>query len=462
MAQAPAGGRVPPSSLQAEKSVLGAMMLSQEAMAAAAEGLVAADFYYEINGRIFEAMMRLYRHAQPVDFVTLTDQLEKDGTLQALGGYDYISEINRFVPLAANVGEYIKIVSEKSMLRRLIDAAGKITEECYAGEKPIDVILSDAEKAIFAVTQSRQTKNFVSIQEALDATLERIELLHEDPDALAGLRTGYRTLDQWTGGFRAGELILLAARPSMGKTALELNIAEQAARLNENAVIALFSLEMPYEDLAARMLSTVGYLPLQNLRSGKLQGQEWEKLQNASTTLGNTEIYIDDSSGITIMEMRSKCRRLKLERGLSMVMIDYLQLITSAREGGGGDGNRQQEVAEITRALKIMARELDVPIVLLSQLSRGPERRDNHRPLLSDLRDSGAIEQDADVVLFLFREAYYANEKTDVDPASISNEGEIIIAKNRNGPTGTVKVLWDGANASFRDIDASYVIREEH
>ena len=462
MAQAPAGGRIPPNSLQAEKSVLGAMMLSQEAMAVAAESLVATDFYYEINGRIFEAMMRLYRHAQPVDFVTLTDQLEKDGTLQALGGYDYISEINRFVPSAANVREYITIVSEKSMLRRLIDAAGRITEACYAGEKPIDVILSEAEKAIFAVTQSRQTKNFVSIQEALDATLERIELLHEDPDALAGLRTGYRTLDQWTGGFRAGELILLAARPSMGKTALELNIAAQAARLNENAVIALFSLEMSYEDLAARMLSTVGYLPLQNLRSGKLQGQEWEKLQNASTTLGNTEIYIDDSSGITIMEMRSKCRRLKLERGLSMVMIDYLQLITSAREGGGGDGNRQQEVAEITRALKIMARELDVPIVLLSQLSRGPERRDNHRPLLSDLRDSGAIEQDADVVLFLFREAYYANEKTDVDPASISNEGEIIIAKNRNGPTGTVKVLWDGANASFRDIDASYAIREEH
>lgn len=461
MAQAPAGGRVPPSSLQAEKSVLGAMMLSQEAMAAAAEALVKTDFYYEINGRIFDGMMRLYRHAQPVDFVTLTDQLERDGTLQALGGYEYISELNTFVPSAANVREYIKIVSEKSMLRRLIDAAGKITEDCYAGEKNIEAILSDAEKAIFSITQSRQTQGFVSIQEALDATLERVELLHENPDALAGMRTGFRQLDQWTGGLRSGELILLAARPSMGKTALELNIAEQAARLNKDAVVALFSLEMPYEDLTARMLSTVGYLPLQNLRSGKLQGQEWEKLQNASNTLGNTEIYIDDSSGITIMEMRSKCRRLKLEKGLSLIMIDYLQLISSAREGGGGDGNRQQEIAEITRALKIMARELDVPIVLLSQLSRGPEKRDNHRPMLSDLRDSGAIEQDADVVLFLYREAYYANEKTDVDPATISNEGEIIIAKNRNGPTGTVKVLWDGANASYRDIDAAYAVREE-
>lgn len=458
MAQA---GRVPPNSLQAEKSVLGAMMLSQEAMAAAAEGLTGADFYYETHRRIFEGMMRLFSHAQPVDFVTLTDQMEKDGTLSALGGYDYISELNRVVPSAANVGEYIKIVAEKSMLRRLIDAAGRITEDCYTGEKPVELILADAEKAIFSITQSRQTKAFVTIQEALDVTLEKIELLHEDPDAMAGLRTGFRTLDMWTGGLRPGELILLAARPSMGKTALELNIAEQAARLNKDAVIALFSLEMPYEDLAARMLSTVGYLPLQNLRSGRLQGQEWEKLQNASTTLGNTSIYIDDSSDITIMAMRSKCRRLKLEKGLSMVMIDYLQLISSARDTSRGDGNRQQEVAEITRALKIMARELDVPIVLLSQLSRGPERRDNHRPMLSDLRDSGAIEQDADVVLFLYRDAYYASEKKENEVATISNEGEIIIAKNRNGSTGTVKVEWDGANASFRDIIPSQAIREE-
>ncbi len=445
--------RVMPNSPNAEKSVLGAMMISPDAVAAAMEVLTAEDFYFEIHKRIYEAMVTLSRSAQPVDFVTLTDQLEKDGNLEALGGYEYITELNRFVPTAAHIDDYIRIVSGKSLLRRLISACAKITEDAFSGQEVFD-ILHNAERAIFTISQNKQKQSFVSIQEAVNKTLDKVDLLMRDPDALAGLRTGFNALDNWLGGLRNNELILLAARPSMGKSAFALNIAEQVPRNNPNATVAIFSLEMPYEDIAARMLSSIGYIPLQNLRTGRIQqDQEMDRLIRAAGTLSDTSIYIDDTSSITVMEMRSKCRRLKMERGLSLVIIDYLQLISGAG-GGKTPESHQQEVAEMTRALKIMARELEVPIILLSQLSRGPDRRDPPKPILSDLRDSGAIEQDADVVIFLYRDAYYANMKKDVDPATITNEAEIIIAKIGNGPTGTVKMMWDSANASYRDLDA--------
>ena len=446
--------RVMPNSANAEKSVLGAMMISQEAVIAALEILVPEDFYYEIHKRIFEAMVSLARHAQPVDFVTLSEQLETDGNLDALGGYEYITELNRFVPTAAHAEEYIRIVAEKSLLRRLISACAKITEDAFSGQE-VNKILYEAERAIFTLSQNKKKQSFVPIQQAVSETLDKVDLLMRNPDALAGLRTGFNALDNWLGGLRGNELILLAARPSMGKSAFVLNIAGQVPRNNPNATVAVFSLEMPYEDITARMLSSIGYVSLQNLRTGRIQqDQEMDRLIRAAGTLSDTSIYIDDSSSITVMEMRSKCRRLKMEKGLSLVIIDYLQLISGAG-GGKSAESHQQEVADMTRALKIMSRELEVPIILLSQLSRGPDRRDPPKPILSDLRDSGAIEQDADVVIFLYRDAYYANLKKDVDPATITNEAEIIIAKNRNGPTGTVKLMWDGANASFRDVEGA-------
>jgi replicative DNA helicase len=341
--------RVMPNSPNAEKSVLGAMMISPEAVASAMESLTSQDFYFDIHKRIFEAMAALARSAQPVDFVTLTDQLEKDGNLEALGGYEYITELNRFVPTAAHVDEYVRIVLGRSLLRRLIGACAKITEDAFSGQEVQDVLYS-AERAIFVISQNKQKQNFVSIQEAVDKTLEKVETLMSNPDALAGLRTGYSSLDNWLGGLRSNELILLAARPSMGKSALALNIAQQVPRNNPNATVAIFALEMPYEDLTARMLSSIGSLPLQNLRTGRLQGHDMERLTNAAFILSDTSIFIDDTSSITVMEMRSKCRRLKMEKGLSLVIIDYLQLISGAGGNSKNAESHQQEVAEMTRA----------------------------------------------------------------------------------------------------------------
>ncbi|NLG36738.1 MAG: replicative DNA helicase [Clostridiales bacterium] len=444
-------GRVPPHNLNAERSVLGAMMLETEAVARAVERLHPEDFYYQNNARIFAAMAGLFGKGQPVDFVTLTDALEKEGVMEAVGGYDYISSISTFLPSAAHVGEYIKIVEDRSVLRRLIRVMAELTEDCYAASKDVEQILQEAEKAIFGLSQSKHTRGLVSIQEAIDQVLDQIQVLSEEGSAVTGLKS-FNALDNWLAGLHPSELILVAARPSMGKTALELNIARQVALRNDGATIALFSLEMPCDQIAARMLSDVGPLPLANIRTGQID--DFSKLWEAAAKLGRSSIYIDDTPGISVMEIRSKCRRLKLEKGLSLVGIDYLQLISGA--GSGRSENRQQEVSEITRALKIMARELNVPVLLLSQLSRAPERRDNHRPMLADLRESGAIEQDADVVMFLYREAYYADEKQGVDAAQLSNIAEVKIAKNRNGPTGTVKLTWDAATASYRDMDTRY------
>lgn len=454
MSQMPQGAapRVAPHNLNAEKSVLCAMMLSQEACAAATQQLTADDFYFEANRAIYRAMSKLLGQNQPVDFITVSEILDRENKLSSIGGFEYLSEINTFLPSAAHIAEYLRIVYERSMLRRLIAASNGILEDCYS-DKPLQEIMERAEKAIFALSQARQNKGFVSIREAIDKALERVEVLSEDPDAMLGIRSGFTGLDQWLSGMKAAELILLAARPSMGKTAFALNIAQQAARMNPDTTVAIFSLEMPYEDIAARMLSNVGNLSLMNLRTGRLGGSEWGKLTNATATLGGCSIFIDDSSDVTVSELRSKCRRLQMEHGLGLIVIDYLQLLSGTGTGSSSnEESRQQEISAITRMLKITARELNVPIILLSQLSRAPERRQDHRPQLADLRDSGAIEQDADVVLFLYREAYYPQSGGDGEnkgPVQISNEAEVLVAKNRNGPTGTIKLLWDAASASY-------------
>ncbi len=449
-----AGGspRVAPHNLNAEKSVLCAMMLSQEAASEAYHILKTDDFYFEAHRMIFSAMSRLQENSQPVDFITVSEILDRENRIGAVGGYDYLSEINSFLPSAAHVADYIEIVYQRSMLRRLIAAANGILEDCY-GDRPVSEVMERAEKAIFALSQARQSKNFVKIREAIDKALERVEMLSEDPNAMLGIRTGFVKLDEWLSGLKPSELVLLAARPSMGKTAFALNIAQQAARMNADATIAIFSLEMPYEDIAARMLANVGNLPLQNLRTGRLAGSEWNKLTNATGILGPCSIFIDDSSDVNVVELRSKCRRLQMEHGLNLIIIDYLQLLSGTGNSTRSEESRQQEISAITRMLKVTARELNVPILVLSQLSRAPERRADHRPQLSDLRDSGAIEQDADVVMFLYRDSYgnyAAGENGEARVNALNpNEAEVLVAKNRNGPTGTVKVIWDAESASY-------------
>ena len=452
---AEAQSRVPPHNLDAEKSVLGAMMLSKRAGAAAMENLTPADFYFGAHARIFEAMETLFNAAKPIDLVTLSDRLEKDGVLEAVGGYAYVADISGFVPTPANVEQYIKIVKGHSLLRRMIDASGTISQDCFEASRETDEILSAAEKAVFDVSQQGMSRSFVHIRDSVNTVLAEIEQKYHEPRAVTGLRTGFPSLDNKLTGLHGGELVLLASRPGVGKTALALNIAQQAARFNgDGTVVAYFSLEMPYTQLVERMLSTVGGIDLGNIRSGRLSNDDWDNISNAADELGRCDIYIDDSSAITVMEMLSKCRRLRIERGLSLIVVDYLQLISSA--GTGRRESRQQEITEITRYLKVLAMELDVPVLLISQLSRATEQRQSHRPILSDLRESGSIEQDADVVLFIFRQDYYAQEGTQQDPSAVANEAEIIVSKHRNGSTGSIKMLWDGAKVRFIETPYDY------
>jgi len=447
--------RVPPHNIDAEKSVLGAMMISKRAGAIAMENLRAADFYFGAHARIFETMAQLYNSAMPIDLVTLSDSLEKAGVLDAVGGYSYLADISTFVPTAANVGQYAKIVRNNSLLRQLIDASGKIAQECFEASRDVEDIIASAEKAIFDISQQGMAHSFVHIKDSVIEVLGEIEKRFNEPGLVTGLRVGFPTLDDKLTGLHGGELVLLASRPGMGKTAIALNMAQQAARFNgDNTIIAYFSLEMPYSQLVERMLSTVGEIELANLRSGRMSGDDWDKLSDAADKLGGTDIYIDDTPGITVMEMTSKCRRLKIEHGLSMVVIDYLQLISSA--GGGRRDSRQQEISEITRYLKVMAMELGVPVLLLSQLSRAPEQRQSHRPVLSDLRESGSIEQDADIVMFIYRQDYYRQEDGAADPGAATNEAEIIVAKHRNGSTGTINMVWDGQRVCFREVSYQY------
>lgn len=434
--------RIPPHSLEAEQSVLGAMLLDKEAVAAAAEVLRGEDFYSDAHKEIFEAILDIYDNGTPVDLVTLAEALRQRGTLEAVGGGTYISDLSMSVPSTANVGYYIKIVEEKAILRRLISASNDIIKESYEASEDLDIIIDHAEKKIFDISQRKNNRAFEPIKTILLDTYSKIEELTKNKGKIVGVPTGFRDFDMRTSGLNPSDFILIAARPSMGKTSFAINIAQNAA-IQSNVPVAIFSLEMSRDQLAQRMLSSEANIELQKIRSGDLSEEDWIKLVHAATPLSQAPIFIDDTPGISVMEVRSKARRLKMEHGLGLLVIDYLQLMS----GRGRTESRQQEVSEISRSLKALARELDVPVVALSQLSRGPEARQDHRPMLSDLRESGAIEQDADVVVFLYRDEYYNPD------SEKKNIAEAIIAKQRNGPTGTIELVWLGQFTKFASYE---------
>ena len=435
--------RTPPNHPEAERSVLGAMLRSNSAAMLAMELLVAEDFYDPANREIFAAMVTLAASGRAIDIVTLDDELTRRGKLDAVGGSTYLVELSAGGPSAANVQAYISIVDEKSTLRKLIAASESILQECYAAQEETQDILEAAEKSIYDITMRKGGQELQPIQPVLISTFEKIEELFKNHGRIEGVPTGYTELDDLLTGLHGGEMILIAARPAMGKTSIGMNFIENAAiRAGKSA--AVFSLEMPSEQLAMRMLCTEALVDMQKVRRGQLSDEDWLRLSEAMIKIGPSSLYIDTSPGITVSEMRSKCRRLQLEHGLDVILIDYLSLMTAS----GRFGSRQEEVASISRSLKSLALELKVPIIALQQLSRAPTGRASHRPMLSDIRESGAIEQDADVVMFLHREDYY-------DPNTPEkNIAELIIAKQRNGSLGTVKLGWKGEFTKFIDLSS--------
>ena len=436
-----AGARIPPNHPESERSVLGAMLRSKEAALLAIESLAEEDFYDPANREVYSAMCYLAAESKPIDLVTLDEELSRRGKLQAIGGAQYLVELSRAVPSASNVKAYISIVDQKSTLRKLIRAADQILEDSFSAEKETQEILEAAEKAIYDIAMRKGGAELIPIQQVLISTYERIEQLVKNHVKIEGVPTGYTELDDTLTGLHPGELILIAARPSMGKTSIGMNIVENAA-IRAGKKTAVFSLEMPAEQIAMRMLCTEARVDMQKVRRGQIEDDDWIKLCDAMIAIGPSAIHVDATPGITVPEVRSKARRLQLEHGLDLIMIDYLQLMSAS----GHFGSRQEEVSSISRSLKALAGELGVPVIALSQLSRAPTGRSNHRPVLSDIRDSGAIKQDADVVMFLHREDYYEPETAE------KNIAEIIIAKQRNGALGTVKVGWKGEYTWFMDL----------
>ena len=423
--------RVMPHSVEAEQSVIGAMMIDQEAITVASELLTSEDFYQKQYGVLFDAMTGLYNEGKPVDTVTLQNRLKEMDVGPELASLELIRDLITAVPTSANVRYYAQIVQDKATLRRLIRVNEEIANTCYGGKEKVEDILEDTEKRIFQVLQKKSTDDFVLIKDIVLKALDKIEMASRNKGSVTGLATGFIDLDYKTSGFQPSDLILVAARPSMGKTAFVLNIAEYMAFRN-NATVAIFSLEMSKEQLVNRLFSLESRVDAQLLRNGNLSDTDWANLIEGAGIIGRSNLIIDDTPGISVSELRSKCRKYKLEHNLDIVMIDYLQLM----QGGKKSESRQQEISDISRSLKEIARELQVPVVALSQLSRAVEQRPDHRPILSDLRESGAIEQDADVVMFLYREDYYNKDTERKDVA------EVIIAKQRNGPIGTVELAW--------------------
>ena len=423
--------RVMPHSVEAEQSVIGAMMIDQEAITVASELLTSEDFYQKQYGVLFDAMTGLYNEGKPVDTVTLQNRLKEMDVGPELASLELIRDLITAVPTSANVRYYAQIVQDKATLRRLIRVNEEIANTCYGGKEKVEDILEDTEKRIFQVLQKKSTDDFVPIKDIVLKALDKIEMASRNKGSVTGLATGFIDLDYKTSGFQPSDLILVAARPSMGKTAFVLNIAEYMAFRN-NATVAIFSLEMSKEQLVNRLFSLESRVDAQLLRNGNLSDTDWANLIEGAGIIGRSNLIIDDTPGISVSELRSKCRKYKLEHNLDIVMIDYLQLM----QGGKKSESRQQEISDISRSLKEIARDLQVPVVALSQLSRAVEQRPDHRPILSDLRESGAIEQDADVVMFLYREDYYNKDTERKDVA------EVIIAKQRNGPIGTVELAW--------------------
>ena len=420
-----------PHSVEAEQSVIGAMMIDQEAITVASEMLSSEDFYQKQYGVLFDAMTGLYAEGKPVDLITLQNRLKEMDVPPEISSLEFIRDMITAVPTSANVRYYAQIVQDKALLRRLIKVNEDIANACYAGKEKVEDIMEDTEKQIFQVLQKKSSDDFVPIKDVVLKALDKIEMASRNKGSVTGMATGFIDLDYKTSGFQPSDLILIAARPSMGKTAFVLNIAEYMA-FRSNETVAIFSLEMSKEQLVNRLFSLESRVDAQLLRNGNLSDTDWANLIEGAGIIGRSHLIIDDTPGISVSELRSKCRKYKLEHNLGIVMIDYLQLM----QGSKRSESRQQEISDISRSLKEIARELQVPVVALSQLSRAVEQRPDHRPMLSDLRESGAIEQDADVVMFLYRDDYY-NKDTDRKDVA-----EVIIAKQRNGPIGTVELAW--------------------
>ena len=425
--------RVLPHSLEAEQSVVGAMLMDKDAIMTAAEIVSREDFYQTAYGILFEAMVELFNEGKPVDLITLQERLKEKDVPPEITSLEFARDLLTAVPTSANVKYYAEIVMEKSMLRKLIKLNEEIENMCYLGRESLEAVLETTEKRVFELVQKRNTGDYVPIKQVVLNALDKIEKSSKTKGTVTGIPTGFIDLDYKTSGLQPSDLILVAARPSMGKTAFVLNIAQHVA-FRSNKTVAIFSLEMSKEQLVNRLFSLESQVDAQLLRTGNLKDSDWEKLIEGAGVIGKSKMIIDDTPGISISELRSKCRKFKLEQGLDLIIIDYLQLMTG-RVGGRAE-SRQQEISDISRSLKGLARELNVPVIALSQLSRAVEQRPDHRPMMSDLRESGAIEQDADVVMFIYRDDYY-NKDTDM-----KNIAEIIIAKQRNGPIGTVNLAW--------------------
>ena len=434
-------GRVPPHCVEAEKSVLGAAMLSKDALFDVMEVVKPADFYDENHKEIFQAMIDLNRKNAPVDALTVAEELKKRNSLEMVGGRAYIASLSSMTPTTSNAMEYGRIVAEKASVRRLIETADDIVTKGYDGTMDANQMLDYAESGIFEISQARQKGQYSHIRDVLVENLAIIDRAEQMDGGLTGITTGFSKLDEMTSGMQKSDLIILAARPAMGKTAFALSLARNAA-VKGKASVMIFSLEMAKEQLTQRLLSMESKVDLQTLKTGRLERRDWDDLNVALDILSNSNIHIDDTAGISIMEMKSKCRRLKAEAGLDLVIIDYLQLMNPE----GKADSRTQEISVISRNLKLLARELDCPVLVLSQLSRAPEQRTDHRPMLSDLRESGSIEQDADIVIFLYRDEYYNKEDTEKP-----GECEVIVAKHRSGPTGSVDVAWIERYTQFKD-----------
>ena len=435
-----------PNNIEAEQSVLGACFLSKYALQKACENLTEESFYSEKNGKIFAAMSSLMEDKTPIDITTVTSYLKNKKELTEIGGVEYLTEILNFVPTASNVDYYIKDVEDAAILRNLIETATDIASEGYRTDETVNEILDNSEKKILSIVKNRKSSEFKTIKEVLAKTQSDLERLSENKGEITGLSTGWYDFDKITTGLHENEFIIIAARPAMGKTAFALNLATHVA-MSQDKAVALFNLEMSAEQLAQRIISSLGQIEGYKLKTGNLLNNDWKRVNEAASQLSNTNMVIDDTPGITIGEIRAKCRRLaSSEKGLSIVIIDYLQLISGGKNYGA---NRQQEVSDISRSLKTLAMELGVPVIALSQLSRSVEGREDKRPLMSDLRESGSIEQDADIVMFLYRDDYYNKESRTEDNNSIS---ELIIGKHRSGPTGTIELLFKKNTSTFLNL----------
>ena len=439
-------GKVPPHDIEAEQAVLGSMLTDKDAVIAAMETLKPESFYREDDKAIYEAMQNLYNRAEPVDLITLKNELETMSKLEQVGGLEYLANLPEKAPTSANVQKYISIVDEKAMLRSLIKTANELVDLGYSQTEDVEDIMDHAEKKIFDIMQKKNQKGYSPIKDVLVESFTKLEELYNRKQHITGVPTGFTDLDYRTAGLHGSELILIAARPAMGKTAFALNLASNAA-LRGKTGVAIFSLEMSKDQLVNRMLCSEAMVDSNKMRTGKLEEDDWAKLAQAIGPLSEANVFIDDTPGITVMEIRTKCRKLKLEKNIGLVIIDYLQLITGNGKKGG---SREQEISEISRSLKILAKELNVPVIALSQLSRAVEQRPDHRPMLSDLRESGSIEQDADIVMFLYRDDYY---NQDSEEKGIT---EVIIAKHRGGSTGTVKLVWMGEYTKFANLAKGY------